>query len=196
MRTHICLNEKGVDMPGKHYNEDGSVLIELVLATIAGLIVLSGIFAAGLHQIDIERVSRYGQELNIIIDRAKALKRTSSTNATNNNYILLTNAFLIANADLPTGMINGNAIENNLNGNVTITSGAPLLNVFYVNQVVSQKYCVDAVLTSWKSSGANELLVNGVSVALDSNAQPQINMATLLAQCVGATDTLRYKIQW
>jgi len=89
------------------HDEQGSMLVELVLATLGALMVLAAIFSSGSQRIDVEKLSGFNQELGYVIDRVKSLKRTSSNNITNNNYLLLDNAFLIANADLPTGMIAG-----------------------------------------------------------------------------------------
>lgn len=179
-------------------SEKGAALVELVLAIIAGLMMLSYIFGNGLHQLDAVKVNSYAQEVSLVADRVKSLKRTSSTNATGNNYLLLGNMFFMQNADLPNGMINATTgqIENNLSGYITVRSGSPLLNTFYIDETIPKKYCIDAVTKSWKSSHASALMVNGTTIALDSIAQPQINMTRLITSCAAVMNTITYKILW
>jgi len=179
------------------HDEQGSTLVELVLATLGALMVLAAIFSSGSQRIDVEKLSSFNQELGYVIDRAKSLKRTSSNNATNNNYLLLNNAFLIANADLPKGMISGaRVIEHTLSGSFTVASAA-LLNTFTVTATIPYpKYCINAVIGSWKPSRASKMWLNGSLVAQDSIPQPQLNLGLVTAGCGTGVNTIQYEIQW
>jgi len=180
------------------HDEQGSMLVELVLATLGALMLLASVFSAGSQQIDVEKLSSFNQELGYLIDRIKSLKRTSSNNITNNNYLLLSDNFLIANADLPKGMImNGWDIQHTLSGRFAVAPVLTSLNTFVVRAtILNPKYCIDAVIGSWKPSGASKMFLNNVLVAQNSIVQPQLNLGLVTAGCGTGANTIQYEIQW
>ena len=169
-------------------SEKGASVLDLSLAVVGAMAMLGTIFSFANQTLHQQRVEGVAQDVAWVIDRTKALKRTSL------NFTNINNTLLIANSVLPDGIVSGpSAMTHGLGGSidvVPVVAGRFAINL----SGTGKEDCIDVATSIWglNSDSIFKIRINGVRTALDISG---FDMNAVIANCA-ANWTTRVVVNW